>query len=173
LIPLPLYIFILIELIFVSVGDIKYRKIPNLWIILNLFASATLFISFPEIYEFRNEAFQFTVVFIIVGFALFLLKVMGGGDSKFLASFFLMIPFSFQDKVFSYLLVSTVMIGCAFFIHNIFKNHEEIYTSVRDKNLQGVKKCFGTKFPFAPVILVTWVLIGWDLKDYFLKILMN
>jgi prepilin peptidase CpaA len=173
MISIPLFLFILIELIFVSYGDVKYRKIPNLWVLLNLLIAAILFILFPSTYEFRIEAFQFTIVFIFVGFVLFLLKVMGGGDSKFLASFFLLIPLASQDIVFSYLLVSTVIIGCIFFINSIFKNYEEIYKSIRDGDSEGVKKCFGTKFAFAPVILVTWILTGWNLKDQFLNIIMN
>lgn len=90
MISLQLYLFILIELIFVSIGDVKNRKIPNMWVITNIVVSIFLFILFPNMYELRGETFQFPIVFIFVGFLLFQLKVMGGGDSKYLASFFLL-----------------------------------------------------------------------------------
>jgi prepilin peptidase CpaA len=172
-ITLPLYLFILIELILVSIGDIKTRKIPNLWVILNLIISLILFVLFPQIYEFRYEAFQFPIVFIIVGFVLFRLRIMGGGDSKYLASFFLLIPYKSQDEVFLYLLISTVVIGSLFFFANLFRNIDGIIQSFKESNLYGVKKYFGTKFAFAPVILVTWILVGWELRESFLKIIAN
>lgn len=173
MISLQLYLFILIELIFVSIGDVKNRKIPNMWVITNIVVSIFLFILFPNMYELRGETFQFPIVFIFVGFLLFQLKVMGGGDSKYLASFFLLVPYSYQDKVFSYLLLSTILIGCASFINSLFQEYPQFIKSLRDRDLQGVKKCFGTKFAFAPVILITWILTGWDLREELLKLIMN
>lgn len=162
----PLYFFLLIELIFVSYGDLKYRKISNLWSIVNLAFSLLLFVSYPKLYPFNLSTFQYTFVFIMVGFILFQLKIMGGGDSKYLATFFLLIPYKSQDEVFSYLLISTIFIGVMFFVNNVLKNYDKIMQSIVDKNLEGVKSCFGSKFPFAPVILVSWILVGWELKVF-------
>lgn len=160
IVPLPIYLFILIEVIFVTYLDIKYRKIKNIWSLLNMIVALSLFSLFPEMYLLTVASFQYSLVFIIVGFLLFQLKIMGGGDSKYLASFFLIIPSAIQDQVFFYLLISTIIIGALFFIKNIVTHWSTIVDSFRTHNLAGVKSCFGTKFAYAPVILIAWLFTG-------------
>ncbi len=147
----------------VAILDIKYRKILNYWSLLNIAVAVFLFISYPESYPLTIEMFQFALVFIVVGFGLFMMKIMGGGDSKFLATFFLLIPLNLQEAVFYYLLVNTVIIGSLFFINNIIVNHEKLIESFKNRNLEGIKGCFNNKFAYAPVILLTWMWIGWIL----------
>jgi len=159
----PIYLFILIELIFVTYLDVKHRKIANTWSLINIGIAVVLFSLFPKAYPVVFGTFQFSIVFILVGFFLFILKIMGGGDSKFLASFFLIVPLDKQDQVFLLLLISTVIIGVIVLVINIFSKWETLVTSLREKNIQGVKSCFGTKFAYAPVILVTWILFGMNL----------
>lgn len=161
--PVPIFAFLLIELLFVAYADLKYRKIKNIWSFLNLGFAVILFSSLPDIYPFAIESFQFTFAIIAGGFFLFLLKVMGGGDSKFLATFFLLIPLKLQETVFYYLLIITVLIGAFNFIRNIIHNREKLFESIKRKDVKGVKSCFGTKFAYAPVILVTWIWIGWEI----------
>lgn len=160
MIPLPFYLFILIELIFVTVIDIKHRKIANLWSLLNIGVAAILFILFPKFYPVSVETFQYTMVFLMAGFLLFRLKIMGGGDSKFLASFFLIVPLEKQDQVFFQLLIATIFIGVIMFSLNTFMNRKKLVQSLKEKDIEGVKSCFGSKFAYAPVILVTWILFG-------------
>lgn len=157
-----IFLFLLIELIFVTIGDIKYRKIRNIWSILNLVMAVIFFITLPGEYPFRFEAFQFTIVFFAVGFLLFILKIMGGGDSKFLATFFLLIPLRLQEAYFYYLLIGTIIVGIIFFIRNIVKNRELLMKSFKESDIQGVKNCFGTKFAYAPVILMAWIFLGYE-----------
>lgn len=92
---------------------------------------------------------------------------MGGGDSKFLTTFFLIVPLSLQDKVFYNLLLSTIGIGFFFLIQNTINNHEVLIKSIKERNVDGIKSCFGTKFAYAPVILIAWMWLGWDLKNSF------
>lgn len=167
MIPLPVYLFLLIELLAVSYGDIKTNKIPNAWAILNLALFPVLLFVAPSVYALSGEAFLFSGAFLLVGFVLFLLNIMGGGDSKFLFTFFLLLPVSVQDQAFYYLLISTVLIGGFFFIKNIFQNHDILWRAMRTSDIKAVKSCFGTKFSFAPVILVAWIWLGWELKDKF------
>lgn len=163
MITIPIYLFILLELSLVTYGDIKTRKIPNLWTLLNLVLAGFFFVIFPHIFEFGFAAFQYSIVFIFVGFFLFLMKIMGGGDSKFLASFFLITPLSLQDQVFYFLLISTIIVGVIFLIKNIIQNRKKLMEFIKHKDVIGVKSCFGTKFAYAPVILITWILIGVNL----------
>tara|TARA_Y100000768_G_C23990649_1_gene692390 strand:- start:7276 stop:7773 length:498 start_codon:yes stop_codon:yes gene_type:complete len=160
LIPWGIYLFILIELFIVSYLDIKFRKIKNYWSILNIILALIFFILFPELYQFKVEAFGFSFVFFLVGFFLFTLKIMGGGDSKFLATFFLIIPTRAHDEVFIHLLSATVIIGIIFFVANIIQNFEGIVESFKNSDLKGVKNYFGKKFAYAPVILFSWISFG-------------
>ncbi len=160
------YIFLLIELSFVAYLDLKYKIIKNYWSFINLTIALILFIAFPHVYPFSLATFQFSIAFFIVGFLLYLLNIMGGGDSKFLATFFLLIPLENQEDVFYYLLVITVIIGLSVFTKNIVINFEKIINGLKMKNRQMVKECFGTKFPYAPVVWLTWIWMG--IKTYIL-----
>ena len=159
---IPIYLFLFIELIVVTIGDIKFRKIRNLWVIFNLIIAVSLFISFPSMYVLSIESFQFSIAFFVVGFLLFLLKIMGGGDSKFLASFFLLVPLKKQEMFFYYILMFTIIIGVFFLLKNIVQNWKRIISALKNSYLQEVKNCFGTKFAYAPVILLAWVYLGVD-----------
>ena len=165
MIPLPIYLFVLIELAVVSYGDVKTNKIPNVWSILNIIAFIALLFVAPDFYFFRPETFAFSLAFLAVGFVLFLLKIMGGGDSKFLFSLFLLVPLNLHEKVFYYLLISTVIIGGFLLIQNTLKNFKLIWRAILDGNTREVKSFFGTKFSYAPVILVTWIWIGVEIRD--------
>lgn len=165
MIPLPIYIFILIELSFVSYGDIRTNKIPNMWALINIVAFVALLFVAPELYQFKIQTFAFSAVFLAVGFALFLLKIMGGGDTKYLFSLFLLVPLNLHEKVFYYLLLSTVLIGGFLLIQNTLKNIKPIWRAILDGNTRQVKSFFGTKFSYAPVILVSWIWIGYTIRE--------
>lgn len=166
MIPVSVYLYILITLLFVSYGDIKTQKIPNLWSILNIMVFPVLLFFFPDQYNLSFETFFFSIVFLIVGFVLFLLKIMGGGDSKFLFTLFLVVPLSAHFVTLYALIIATVMIGSFFFITNLVKNFDKIIEYAKEGNKRGIKECFGTKFSFAPVILISWIFVGWYLRDH-------
>lgn len=165
MIPISIYIYLCIVLLFVSYGDIKTQKIPNIWSILNIIVFLVLLFVFPKYYSFEFETFFFSIVFLIVGFVLFLLKIMGGGDSKFLFTFFLVVPLQAHFVTLYALIIATVMIGSFFFITNLVKNFDKIVEYAKIGDSKGIKACFGTKFSFAPVILISWIFVGWYLRD--------
>lgn len=163
MIPLAVYWFLVLELMVVSWGDIRTQKIPNTWSILNLLVFVILLVAFPEYYPFHWEIFIYSTVFLVVGFMLFLLRIMGGGDTKYLFTFFLLIPMALQAKALVILLLSTVLIGGFLFLTNLGKNHEKIVGYIKRGYIKGIKECFGTKFSFAPVILLAWMWLGWEI----------
>jgi len=167
MIPIPIYLFILIELLFVSYGDIKTDRIPNAWSILNIIIFFILVLVESQTYHLSANVFLFSFAFLIVGFALFLLNIMGGGDSKFLFTFFLLVPESLQDTIFTNLLVSTIVVGSIFFLTNLARNLEKLLAFYKIRDFKGMKSCFGTKFSFAPVILIAWVWLGWSVRESF------
>lgn len=156
----------MIELILVSWGDVRTQKIPNFWSILNLVIFTLLLMLWPEYYPLQWTTFIYSTVFLIVGFILFLLRVMGGGDSKFLFSFFLLVPVELQPKALVSLLICTILIGGFLFLTNLGKNHEKIVSYIKSGYIKGIKECFGTKFSFAPVILLAWMWLGWEIGMY-------
>lgn len=159
-----LYFFILIELFVVSFGDFRTRKIPNAWSILNLCLFITFLILLPHYYPFRFDTFLYSLVFLGVGFIFFLMRIMGAGDTKFLFSFFLLVPFKIQSTMLDNLLLCTVYIGITFFLYNLMKNFKNIYLTLSSGYLVGLSRYFGSKFPYAPVILVSWMITGYDIK---------
>ena len=160
MIPWPIYTFIFLELVFVTIGDVRYKKIPNLWSLLNITIAVVLFLIFPELYILGFETFLFSICFIIVGFLLFQLNIMGGGDSKYLASLFLIIPTNSHDHFFYYLIISTIIVGIFSLIRNTFEQRVQIIQSIKCRDVSGIRSAFGTKFAYAIVILITWFLVG-------------
>src|SRR5688572_25711955 len=88
---------ILIELVIVSWIDIKIKKISNIWFFVNLAISIALHFLFPTLYPWEWATLLFPVGWIVAGFGLFLMGIMGAGDSKYLASLFLLIPLHLQS----------------------------------------------------------------------------
>jgi prepilin peptidase CpaA len=104
----------------------------------------------------------FPVAFLIVGLGLFALNIMGGGDSKYLSSIYLLIPLGFQDTAFLYLLYTTVIVGSSLLLFNSLKNFDKIVLMLRIGDAKGIKKIFGKKFTYAPVIFIAWMWFGWQ-----------
>jgi prepilin peptidase CpaA len=98
--------------------------------------------------------------FLAVGFVLYLLKVMGAGDSKYLFSFFLLIPPAWLDTAFFDLLVCTMVIGSFSLFTTIAQNFQRMSLYARTGYIRGFRECLGTKFPFAPVIFISWAWLG-------------
>jgi prepilin peptidase CpaA len=157
---LTTYLFLMIQLIFVTYGDIKFKKIPNYWSLINLITFVVLAFLFPDIYELKLQTFFYSIVFISVGYALYILKIMGGGDTKFLATSYLVIPAKFQDQTFYLLAIVTTIIGAILFIHNTYRNWKVISDAIMIKDIKTFKNIYGRKFPFAPVILCSWIIYG-------------
>jgi prepilin peptidase CpaA len=162
-----LYAFFSLELFFVGYGDIREKKIPNMWSILNLLCFILFLFIFPDLYLFKIKTFVIPVTFLIVGYFLFLLRIMGGGDSKFLFSFFLVVPFIYHEKLFEYLLYSTVIIGLFTFLTNMGSQFNKILMYAKSQQYHKIKECFGTKFSYAPVILIAWLWLGFK-NNFFL-----
>lgn len=163
--PVSVFIFLLVQLIYISYIDIQSRKIANAWSIGNIFLFIVLLFFFPNSYHFGIQTFLFPFGIFCAGFLLFILKIMGGGDSKYLASLFLIIPVEIQEQAFISLAVVTVIVGLSVFITNILKNWDFIVKAFKEGNLFQIKRIFGKKFAFAPVILVSWIFLGWKIKD--------
>lgn len=164
MISTPIFIFALIELLAVAYGDFKTRKISNYWSILNIIVYAILIFLVPNEYSLSGMVLLNSLLFLIIGFVLFLFKVMGGGDAKFLATFVLLVPLNLHNTYLLYLLEGTILFAFFFFIKSIIMNFKDISMHLMSFDFKGVKIYFGSKFPFAPVILFTWLILGWEIR---------
>lgn len=161
MLPWVVFIFIGIQLLVVAYIDFKSRTISNVWSVINFIFFLVLLLVFPKLYDFSFKSFFFTFAFLFVGFVLYLLNIMGGGDSKYLSSIYLLIPVGLQELVFTYLLYSTVLVGSSLLLYNLLKNFDKIIYFLSVKDISGIKRIFGKKFTYAPVIFISWMWFGW------------
>ena len=159
-----IYMYLFIELLIVSLIDYRTKKISNLWSILHLILTLVVYFLLPEVYPFTWSVFFIPVVFFVVGFVLFLMKIMGGGDAKYLATFFLLIPHSMQRNSLEILLIVTTVIGFYVLLYRIVKNLNQFIMAIRLQDMKLFRGIWGSKFAFSPVILISWIWIGVQYK---------
>ena len=162
MLPIVVYIFVSIQLLFVAYIDFKTQKIANMWMIINFLFFCLLSLVFPTLYVWSIHMLIFPSAFLFVGFALYVMNIMGGGDSKYLSSLYLLVPLDLQETVFIYLLYATVLVGSTLLLFNLLKNLDIIIIHFKMKDIAGIKKIFGTKFTYAPVIFIAWMWFGWQ-----------
>lgn len=158
-----IFALVLLELIFVAWIDYKTEKISNRWIIVNAAASVILHATVRSLYPLSWEVLLFPVGFIVIGFLLYLVNVMGAGDSKFLASLFLVIPLEFHLLFFSKLVISTIVVGACLLIIRIIKNGGTLKAYFVSHYWQGIKQTLKSRFSYAPVIFLAWIIMGINL----------
>ncbi|MCB9092065.1 MAG: prepilin peptidase [Halobacteriovoraceae bacterium] len=158
-----IYSFLLVQIGFVAIGDIKHRKISNQWLWLNLALYIAFLFLFKDYYQFTPSTIFYSLTFFVVGVFCFWLKIMGAGDSKYLVSLFLLTPSTWQDQSFSLLVISTMIIGGFSFLTSLIQNYEKIVAYAKSGYVQGVRQCLGNKFPYAPVIFMSWIWLGFQI----------
>jgi prepilin peptidase CpaA len=99
----------------------------------------------------------------VIGFILFLFGVMGAGDSKFLASLFLIIPLEYHFPFFEKLILVTTVTGSSLLIFKAVKNRREMGFFILTKYWEGLKQLVRSRFSYAPVIVVAWILLGFHI----------
>ena len=162
MLPIMVFIFLAIQLLVVAYVDFKTRKISNMWLLINGIFFLVLTFVYPQNYAWSFNVLLFPASFLIVGFGLFALNIMGGGDSKYLSSLYLLIPLKFQEIVLLYLLYTTVIIGSSLLLFNALKNLDRIVLLMKIGDARGIRKIFGKKFTYAPVIFIAWMWFGWQ-----------
>ncbi len=157
------FVLILCELLTVAWIDFKTEKISNKWILVNTIAAVLLHAFARTLYPLSWEVLIFPVGFIVVGFFLYLLNVMGAGDSKFLASLFLIIPLEFHMPFFEKLIICSIAVGAILFIYRIYKNGSELKSYFMAHYWEGIRKTLKSRFSYAPVIFLAWIILGFNI----------
>lgn len=133
------YIFLLLELLVVTYFDLKTKKISNYWSILNLGFFVILLLLFPHAYDLTWATFKIPVIFFSVGYVLFVFKIMGAGDVKYLTSCLLLTPNSEHLMLISYLVYTTIFVGAGILL---------------------MRRLTRNKMPYAPVVLASYIWFG-------------
>ena len=162
MLPLPLYIFILIELIFVSWIDYKTKKISNVWFLINMAFFLALLVVAPDLYSWQRETFFFPLGFLCFGFLAYLIGIAGAGDVKYLVSFFLLIPLSLQHSFFEFLLYSTIVVALGQLAFHTAKHFLLVKSALLLRDFSFVKGVYGTKICYAPIIAFAWICFGYS-----------
>ena len=155
-----IYLLILLELVFVGTIDIKFKKISNYWSLIHLFTAIIFYFKLRYIYPFSWEIFIFPGIFLIGGFILFLLNIMGAGDSKFLATLFLIIPLEYHLPFMEKIILSTMITGGLLMLLRMIKSIETLGSYLISGYWFGLKSMMKSSFSFAPVVAVAWILLG-------------
>ncbi len=160
---LSFYGLVLLELFIVAWVDIRSRRISNGWALANICIAPVLYFIAAPFYPLSWEALIFPLGFIVIGFLLYLLKIMGAGDSKFLASLFLLVPLEYHLPLFEKLVVSTAITGALLIIYRSFLNRGSLRAYVLTGQWAGVRQVLRSRFSYAPVIALAWILWGLNL----------
>lgn len=150
---LPLAIFLSLELGLVSWIDLKTRKISNWWTIGNFAIFIVLCPLFPASYPLSWQLFQYPLILLALGFALFALKIMGAGDAKYLFGYSLLVPPGLHEISASGLVYATILFGFPLLAVNAVRNFDKIILAYNLREWSLIKGVFGKKFAYAPVIL--------------------
>ena len=156
-----LFYVITLELFVVSIIDFKTKKISNYWTLVNFILSIIFYVmgTFP----FEFQALIIPVATIIVGFFLFLAHIMGAGDSKYLASLFLLLPWALQLKFFENVLLSTILVGGILLITKVIMSFNKLKGYALSLYFKGILQEIRSRFSYAPVLLLAWLLLGKEL----------
>jgi prepilin peptidase CpaA len=151
--------FIFIELIIISIIDIKTKKISNLWSMGHVVMAMALYL-FSRYYPWSWPVLIYPIIWLSLGFALFLLGIMGAGDSKLLASLYLIIPIGFHHLMLEKLIISTLVVGFMNLILKMAKDFRTIKAYALSGYWHGLWEKMKSRFSFAPVVFMAWILMG-------------
>ncbi len=154
-----IYSLILLELAIISFIDIRTKKISNFWSIGQLVAAVLLYISF-DTYQWSWTVLVYPLIWFVIGFGLFILGIMGAGDSKLIASLYFLIPLSLHHVMLEKILISTIVVGFMNFFIKIIKDFRTIKAYALSAYWQGFWVKMKSSFSFAPVIMMAWILLG-------------
>ena len=154
------YFIMICELLWVGRIDLKSKKISNSWGLIHILLAMVLYLSKFNPYVFSWEICILPLFVLFIGFLLYLVEVMGAGDSKFLASFLLIIPINFQLIFLEKLVLSTILTGGILLTFRLVKSWPHVKALLMSRHWKGIRDIMSSRFSYAPVILLGWILFG-------------
>jgi prepilin peptidase CpaA len=150
-----IFTLVSLELIVVSIIDFKKKIISNWWSIFHLVLFLISNIFFKS--ELSIGLFFYPFAFLIIGFVLFLLKIMGAGDSKFLASLSLVLPVKFHPQFLESLLYATILVGFILLMLRLKMDYTKLRAYFLSRYWRGITQAIKSEFSYAPVIFLAWI----------------
>jgi prepilin peptidase CpaA len=154
-----LYLLLLTELMIISWIDLRTKKISNLWSVLNVVLAIVAW-SMGLLSPWSYQVLFFPVGFVVIGFFLFNLGIMGAGDSKLLATLFLCLQLSYHLVYFEQLLYATLAVGFILLSLRVLKKWRDFRSLILGQHWQGLLTMIKSHFSYAPVMLLAWLLLG-------------
>lgn len=148
--------YISLQIAVVAWFDFRTKKISNIWPLTNLLFFIVLPFIWPSTYQHHLEVWFVPLAFLVVGFVLFKLDVMGAGDSKYLFSLFLLVPQPHHEELLMCLLMVTVIVGGTLLLWRVITRWQEFYRLIITR-VGSLKDFLGGKFTYGPVIFAAWV----------------
>ena len=149
-----IYYIGLFQLLIVNYFDFKHKTISNLWPVLNV----VLFIVFaflnPSYLSISLTHFYFPLALLVCGFLLFVFKIVGAGDVKYVTSLMLFLNIQDQERFLFALAYVTIFVGIISIVVTIYQNRKEIFSRM-------FFSYFGKRRNiYAPVIFIAWLMLG-------------
>lgn len=145
----------LVEMFYVTKMDLVEKKIPNAWSILHILFFGLLLIVPNSSIEISINHFYWPVISLIFSFILFSMDIMGAGDAKYLSTFLLVIPAHYQERFLELLMYSICLGICCYWLITILLYY---FRKAKDGK-RPIKQLLFGKIPFAPFILVSFILL--------------
>lgn len=150
-------LFLLVNIVVVAAFDLKTRIISNYWSVSNLVFCLVFFFLFPDYFDRSFQHFQIPLAFFVVTFILFAMKIMGGGDSKYFSTLFLIIPTLIQMAFLHKLIILTAVVGFIFLLINIVKRRNLVKMELLTGQFKSLYFKLGSKVPYAPIAALAWI----------------
>jgi prepilin peptidase CpaA len=155
-----IFTLVLLQLGVVSWLDVRHGKIKNHWSLLNLILAPALYLFAPLFYQWSWQVLILPISMLVGGFLLFLLNIMGAGDSKYLATLFLLIPQELHLAFLEKLAISTAGVALVLLAVKLVRRFSEIKAYLVSHHWEGLIKIIKSRFSYAPVMLLAWVIFG-------------
>jgi len=149
-----------IQLSIVTWVDIYQRKISNYWMLVNLILGISLHLWLPELYPWSWTLLGYLTGWFVIGFSFFYVGIMGAGDSKYLASLFLITPTLLRWEFLEKIVYSTLVFAMIMLMITMVRNFAKFKAFFFTGAWHGFKQLMGNKFSYAPVILLAWLVSG-------------
>jgi Flp pilus assembly protein protease CpaA len=92
---------------------------------------------------------------------------MGAGDVKYITTLFLLIPRHYHEELTATMIIATILVGFILIIIRFISHGKEFVRMLSIGDFSVVNLLFGSKFSYAPVILITWLVWGFGrLNDF-------
>jgi prepilin peptidase CpaA len=157
-----IFLIILLQLVIVSWRDIRDGKIRNYWALVNLVLGVIFYVAFSDLYDLGWQVLIAPVLTLVGGFVLFNLNIMGAGDSKYLASLFLVLPVDTHLEFFQRLVVFTLAVGALLLGKKLVSEFRELRGHLMTLHWGGLVAAIRSRFSYAPVMLLAWIALGFS-----------